>query len=91
MHETLLPRCLEHWPNYFVHDVLNILFPRCLEHQQVIKMYSPKIDEQIIAQLYYLAKVRKIPMTELVNGIVREGVAKLIDRDRAEVEGDAKL
>ncbi len=54
-------------------------------------MYSPKIDEQIIAQLYYLAKARNMPMTLLVNGIVRAGVAKLIDQDRAEVEGDAKL
>lgn len=54
-------------------------------------MYSPKIDEQIIAQLYYLAKARNIPMTVLVNGIVRDGVAKLVAQDRAEVEGDGKL
>ena len=54
-------------------------------------MYSPKIDEQIIPQLYYLAKARNMPITVLVNGIVREGVAKLIEQDRAEVAGDAKL
>lgn len=35
-------------------------------------MYSPKIDEGLIPTLYRLAKERKVPMTRLVNEILRE-------------------
>ena len=42
-------------------------------------MYSPKIDEELIPRLYRLRKLKKIPMTRLVNGILarvsREQVA----------------
>jgi hypothetical protein len=34
-------------------------------------MYSPKIDEELIPRLYRLRKLRKIPMTRLVNEILR--------------------
>lgn len=34
-------------------------------------MYSPKIDEELIPALYRLAKEKKIPMTRLVNGVLR--------------------
>jgi len=34
-------------------------------------MYSPKIEEELIPGLYRLALARKIPMTKLVNRIVR--------------------
>jgi len=33
-------------------------------------MYSPKINEEFIPALYRLAKERKQPMTQLVNGII---------------------
>ena len=35
-------------------------------------MYSPKIDEGLIPTLYRLAKERNVPMTRLVNEILRE-------------------
>ena len=35
-------------------------------------MYSPKIKECYIPVLYKLAKSRSIPMTKLVNQIIRE-------------------
>lgn len=53
-------------------------------------MYSPKIDEQVIPQLYYLAKARRMPMTVLVNEIILTGIKTLIDQDRADVEREVK-
>jgi hypothetical protein len=38
-------------------------------------MYSPKINEEFIPALYRLAKERKQPMTELVNGIISQYLA----------------
>ena len=34
-------------------------------------MYSPKIDEELIPRLYRLRKLKKVPMTRLVNEILR--------------------
>ena len=38
-------------------------------------MYSPKINEEFIPALYRLAKERKKPMTQLVNGIISQYLA----------------
>ena len=40
-------------------------------------MYSPKIDEELIPRLYRLRKLRKIPMTRLVNGILENALREL--------------
>ena len=37
-------------------------------------MYSPKISEELIQYLYQKAKKEKIPMTELVNRIIRKSI-----------------
>lgn len=37
-------------------------------------MYSPRISEELIPRLYRRAKKEGIPMTKLVNEIVREGL-----------------
>lgn len=37
-------------------------------------MYSPRIDEELIPALYRLAKEKKIPMTRLVNGMLRRAL-----------------
>jgi hypothetical protein len=34
-------------------------------------MYSPKIEEELVPGLYRLALARKIPMTKLVNRIIK--------------------
>ena len=39
-------------------------------------MYSPKIKECYVPVLYKLAKSRKMPMTTLVSGIIREYLRK---------------
>jgi hypothetical protein len=39
-------------------------------------MYSPKIREDLIPLLYKIAKEQEIPMTELVDRIIREEVSK---------------
>ena len=36
------------------------------------RMYSPRISEKFIPKLYQLSKARKVPMTRLVNGIIKE-------------------
>ena len=40
-------------------------------------MYSPKIDEELIPRLYRLRKLKKIPMTRLVNGILENALLEL--------------
>lgn len=39
-------------------------------------MYSPKISEEYIPVLYRLASVKKVPMTKLVNQIVKDFLIK---------------
>jgi hypothetical protein len=40
-------------------------------------MYSPKINEELIPRLYRLRKLKKIPMTRLVNGILESALLEL--------------
>ena len=40
-------------------------------------MYSPKIDEELIPRLYRLRKLKKMPMTRLVNGILENALSEL--------------
>jgi peptide subunit release factor RF-3 len=40
-------------------------------------MYSPKIDEELIPRLYRIARAREVPMTALVNRILRRSIAHL--------------
>ena len=37
-------------------------------------MYSPKISEDLVRTLYYAAKNRKMPMTLLVDKIIRDSI-----------------
>ncbi len=39
-------------------------------------MYSPKIKEDLIPRLYRLAKGSNVPMTKLVDKVIRENLAK---------------
>jgi hypothetical protein len=45
-------------------------------------MYSPKIDEELIPRLYRLRKLRKMPMTRLVNNILRTVLPTLEEEER---------
>ena len=38
-------------------------------------MYSPKISEDLVHALYFVAKDRKMPMTRLVDRIIRNALA----------------
>jgi hypothetical protein len=40
------------------------------------QMYSPKIKEELIPQLYEVSKTKKISMTRLVNRIIKEYLEK---------------
>ena len=42
-------------------------------------MYSPKIREDLIPIIYTKAKEKKIPMTKLVNDILRDGLKDTSD------------
>jgi predicted DNA-binding ribbon-helix-helix protein len=37
-------------------------------------MYSPKIDENLIQKLYRIARAKKMPMTRLVNNILKKEI-----------------
>ena len=43
-------------------------------------MYSPKIDEELIPRLYRLGKLKKVPMTRLVNEILQRGVLEMEEK-----------
>jgi len=45
-------------------------------------MYSPKIDEELIPRLYRLRKLKKIPMTRIVNEILRSALPALEEEER---------
>jgi len=40
-------------------------------------MYSPKIAEDIVPRLYWLAKARRITMTKLVDRMIRDALTEL--------------
>jgi len=40
------------------------------------EMYSPKIKEDLIAKLYQKAKVEGVPMTKLVDQIIRDALKR---------------
>ena len=44
-------------------------------------MYSPKIDENLILRLYRVARARGVPMTVLVNKILKRSLAYLEKRE----------
>jgi len=47
-------------------------------------MYSPKVSEDLVPQLYKLAKEQKRPMTKVLDGIIRD---KLTEQVKAEFTG----
>ena len=44
-------------------------------------MYSPKIDEELIPRRYHLRKLKKMPMTRLVNEILRSALPALEEEE----------
>ncbi len=54
-------------------------------------MYSPKIDEELIPRLYRLRKLKKIPMTRLVNGIREKALAEMEEEERKTGNAPANL
>lgn len=52
-------------------------------------MYSPKIDEGLIPALYRLAKQRKVPMTRLVNEMLRSALGESGEAPLVEAESSA--
>ena len=46
-------------------------------------MYSPKVSEDLVPQLYKLAKEQKRPMTKILDGLIRDKLAEKAN-DKAE-------
>jgi len=44
------------------------------------RMYSPRISEEFIPKLYQLSRLKKIPMTKLVNKIVEKYLEKNMEK-----------
>ena len=49
-------------------------------------MYSPKISESLIPLLYQLAKERKMPMTRLVDEILKTYLRGDYEKEKAKAE-----
>ncbi len=49
-------------------------------------MYTPKIDEELIPRLYRLRKLKKMPMTRLVNEILRSVLPALEEEEERKKE-----
>ncbi len=45
-------------------------------------MYSPKIDEELIPRIYQLGKLKKMPMTRLVNEILQRRLSEMEEQNR---------
>ncbi len=45
-------------------------------------MYSPKIDEELIPRIYRLGRLRKLPMTRLVNEILQRRLSEMEGEER---------
>jgi hypothetical protein len=43
-------------------------------------MYSPKISEELVFQLYHIAKQKRIPMTRLVNQLLYKAISEMENR-----------
>ena len=59
-------------------------------------MYSPKLSEELIPDLYKIAKAKKITMVKLVNDIVSEALKSIqvevqVVREKTEVEREVYL
>jgi hypothetical protein len=44
-------------------------------------MYSPKIDEELIPRIYRLGKLKKMPMTRLVNEILQRQLSEMEEKE----------
>ncbi len=44
-------------------------------------MYSPKIDEELIPRIYRLGRLRKLPMTRLVNEILQRRLSEMEEEE----------
>ena len=45
-------------------------------------MYSPKINEDLIPRIYRLGKLKKVPMTRLVNEILQRELLEMEEEER---------
>ncbi len=45
-------------------------------------MYSPKISEELVPALYWIAKEEKKPMTRLVNDIIKSAIERRYQHER---------
>ena len=44
-------------------------------------MYSPKIDEELIPRIYRLGRLKKMPMTRLVNEILQRELSEMEEEE----------
>ena len=74
-------RALEIAEALFWHEGYHSLYLEQIEDSIRRKqMYSPRISEIYIPKLYQLSRLKKIPMTKLVNKIVGEYLEKNMER-----------
>lgn len=49
-------------------------------------MYSPKIKEDLIPKIYQLARIKRIPMTKLVNQVLEKSIGSSLESEKREME-----
>jgi hypothetical protein len=54
-------------------------------------MYSPKIDEELIPRLYRLRKLKRVPMTRLVNGILEKALPEMEEEESKKASLPSKM
>ena len=50
------------------------------------EMYSPRIKEDLIPDLYRLAKKKDVPMTQVVDEILRDAINGKVNRNKEKVK-----
>jgi hypothetical protein len=53
------------------------LYATNADTERGVSMYSSKIDEKLIPELYRLAKELDVPMTRLVNAMIFKGIEQI--------------
>jgi hypothetical protein len=66
-------------------------FPRYKKAMDRIRCYQPAISRALVAALYHEAKVRRVPMTRLIDRLLRESLRgscgwRLASRDWPELK-----
>ena len=53
------------------------LYATNADTEREVNMYSTKVDEKLVPELYRLSKELKVPITRLVNSMISSGIEQI--------------